>query len=126
MEEDHGVDEQGKEEVDEHTTDHDQQPLPGGLCAELPRLFWLFHLFRIETLVDHTGNLTVTTERQPTHTVLRVAVLRFELKQTSVPFPDAGVEEQIELIYADAKQLGEEEMATLMEQHQQADGQHKL
>ena len=88
MEEYHGVDEQGQEKVDKHTANHDQQSLPSGFRTEFPRLFWLFHLFGIEALVDHAGYLTVATEGQPTYTVLRVAVLGLELKQTTIPLPD--------------------------------------
>jgi hypothetical protein len=57
---------------------------------------------------------------------LRVAVLGLELKEATVPFPDAGVEKEVELVYTYTNELGKEEMATLVEQHQQADGQHKL
>ena len=60
MEEDHGVDEQGEEEIDKHTANHDQQTLPGGFRTELPRLFGLFHLLGIKTLVNHTGYFTVS------------------------------------------------------------------
>ena len=126
MEEDHRVDEQGQEEVHEHATDHNQQSLPGGLRTELPRLLRLFHLFGVETLVDHTSYLTIAAQWQPTHAVLCVATLGFPFEQAAVPFPDAGVEEQVELVDAHPEEFGEEEVAALMEQHQQAYGQHEL
>ena len=100
VEQHHGVDEQGQQEIHQHTTDHDQQSLPCGLCAELPWLLGLFHLLGVETLIDHSGNLTVTTQRQPSHTILRVAVLWLELKDTSIPFANAEIKEHIEFLYA--------------------------
>ena len=126
MEEDHRIDEQRQEEIHQHTADHDQQTLPGRFGTELPRLFGLFHLFGIEALVDHTGNLTIAAEGQPTHAILRVTALGLKLKQAAVPLPDGGVEEQVELIYAYAEQFGEEEVSALMQQYQQANGQHEL
>ena len=126
VEQNHRVDKEGQQEVDQHTANHHQQALPGRFAAELPRLCGLFHLFGIKTLINHTGNLTVTTQWQPTHTILGGAILGLEFKQTAVPLPDGGVEKEIELLNADAKELGKEEVATLVEQHQQADGQHEL
>ena len=126
MEENHRIDEQGQQEVDEHTADHDQQALPGRLRTELPGLLGLFHLLGVETLVNHTGNLTVAAQRKPAHTVLRVAVLGLELKQAAVPFPYAGVEEEIEFVDAYTKEFGEEEVAALVEQHQKSDCKHEL
>ena len=60
VEENHRIDEERQHEVDQHTTYHDEQSLPGWLGAELPGLLGLFHLLGIETLVDHTRNLAVT------------------------------------------------------------------
>ena len=77
-------------------------------------------------LVYHTGNLTVSAQRKPAHAILRVAALGLELKQAAVPLPDGGVEEQVEFVNTYAKELGEEEVAALVEQNQQADGQHEL
>jgi hypothetical protein len=57
---------------------------------------------------------------------LGITILGFKLKDTTVPFPNAGVEEEVELIYTYAKEFGKEEVAALMEQHQQANGQHEL
>src|SRR5574344_852634 len=63
IEENHGVDKQRKEEVDQHTAYHDQQSLPCRFASELPRLCGLLHLVGIEALVDHTGNLAITAKR---------------------------------------------------------------
>jgi hypothetical protein len=57
---------------------------------------------------------------------LGITVLGLKLKDTAVPFPNAGIEEKVELVYTYTKELGEKEVATLMEQHQQANGQHEL
>ena len=59
IEQNHRVDEQCQQEVDQHATNHNQQALPGWLRAELPRLFGLFHLLGIEALVNHARYLAV-------------------------------------------------------------------
>ena len=115
MEENHGIDEEREEEIDEYTANHNQQALPSGFRTELPGLFWLFHLFGVETLVDHTGYLTVAAQRQPAHTVLCITILGFPFEETTIPFPDGGVEEEVELIDLHAKELGKEEVPSLME-----------
>ena len=61
VEKHHGVDEERQEEVHEYTTNHDQQSLPRRFATELPGLYGLFHLFYIETLIDHSCNLTITS-----------------------------------------------------------------
>ena len=120
-EQDLGVDEQRQQEVDQHTANHYQQSLPCGFGTEFPRLFGLFHLFRVETLVNHTGYLAVATEGNPADTVFRITLLGFELKQTELP-----VEENIKLIYSYAEEFGKEEMATLVEEYQDGQGQNQL
>ena len=104
-EEDHRVDEQGQEEVDEHAANHDEQSLPGRLRAELPGLFGLLHLLGVEALVDHAGNLAVAAQRQPAHAVLGVAFLRFETEQLAPPLTDGDVEEEVELLDPYAEEL---------------------
>ena len=116
MEKDHRVDKQSQQEIDEHTTNHDQQSLPSGFRTEFPRLFGLLHLLGIETLVDHTCNLTIAAQRQPAYTILGIAVFGLPFEETAVPFPDARVEKQIELLDAHAEKLRKEEMAPFMEQ----------
>ena len=69
MEHHHGIDEKSQDEIDQHTTYHDEETLPGRFATELIRLFRLLHLFGIETLVDHTRNLTIATQWQPAHSV---------------------------------------------------------
>jgi hypothetical protein len=121
MEQNHRVYEQCQQEVDQHTANHDEQTLPRRLGTEFPWLLGLFHLFRIETLVNHTGYLTVTTQGNPADTVFRIAFLGFELKQTELP-----VEENIELLDPYTEELGKEEVTTLMQKHQYREGQYQL
>ena len=126
MEHDHGVDEQCQHKVDRHTSYHDDEPLPRRLGAELPRLRVTLHLLGIHALVDHTGDLAIATERQPTHAVLRLAVLGLETKEFAAPLANGDVEENKELLHPDAKELGCQRMSALVEQYQQRDGQNEL
>ena len=82
-------------------------------------MFGLFHLFRVERLVNHAGNLAIAAQWQPAHTVLRVAVFRFELEEGAVPLADADVEEHVELLDAHAEEFREKEVATLVQEHKQ-------
>ena len=120
-EEDLRIDEQGEEEIDQYATNHDEQSLPAGLGTELVILDGLFHLFGIETLVNHARYLAIAAEGNPADAVLGVAILGFELEKTELP-----VEEKVELLDAYSEEFGEEKVAALMEQYQEADGQHEL
>ena len=62
-EENHGVDEQGEQEIEQYAAHHDEQSLPCGLGAKLPWLHGLFHLFGIHRLVYHTSNFNVSAQR---------------------------------------------------------------
>ena len=78
LEENHGVDEEGEDEVETYTANHDEHTLPSGLGAELPRLGILLELLHIEALIDHTSNLDIATEGEPTHNILGLATLGLE------------------------------------------------
>ena len=108
-EENHGVDEECEQEIEQYAANHHEKPLPSGLSAELPRLCGLFHLLRVEALVYHARYLAVSAEWQPAHTIGCVAVLWLELEQM-----EPGVEEKEEFLYSYAKKLGKKEVASLM------------
>ena len=121
VEQNHAVDEERQQEVDQHAANHDEQSLPGGLGAKLPRLCRFLHLLRVEALVNHARYLAVAAQRNPADAVLRVAALGLELEQAELV-----VKEDIELLHPDAKELGEEEVASLVEEYQQRQRQYKL
>ena len=125
-EEYHGIDEQGQQEVDQHTANHDEQTLPGRFGSELPRLGRLLHLLGVEALVNHAAYLAIAAKGQPSYAILSIAVLGLELKEASSPFSHGNIEEKIEFLYAYSKKFGEEKMATLVQQHEQGDGQYEL
>jgi hypothetical protein len=81
----------------------------------------LFHLFCVETLVNHTGYLAVAAQGNPADTVLSIALLGLELKQAELP-----VEENIKLIDPYSKELGKEKVATFVEEYQYGEGQNQL
>ena len=153
MEEDHGVDEQGEEEVDEHTANHDEQALPGGFCAELPGVC----LFRqlLVGFVDHTVDGAVATKGQPAEAVLRTYVFLYlrlcgltlvvfffhflggnllgrQFQQSAHPGVigtedvELGIEEQIELGDAHLEEFCKREVPQFVEQNKQADSQQEL
>ena len=121
VEENHRVDEQCQQEVDQHAANHNQQSLPGGFGAELPRLGRTLHLFGIEALINHACYLTVASQGNPPNAILRIAVLGLELKEAELI-----VEEEIELLDPYAKEFGEEEMATLVQQNKYRERQYQL
>ena len=130
-EENHGVDEQRQEEVDEDAADHDEEALPYGFGAELIGLYGLLHLFGVQTLVNHAGNLDIAAEWNPSDAVLGLVGchLREEaceplvLGGEEMEFP---VEEHEELLDADAEELGEEEMSALVEYDEEGEAEEEL
>ena len=113
MEKNHGIDEERQQKVDQHTTYHDQHSLPGRFASELVWLHRLLELLGIETLIYHTRNLAVSTQWQPSQTISGIRVLWLELEEV-----EPWIEEQIKLLHSYAKELGEEKVSALMEQHQ--------
>ena len=55
------IEEERYDEVDQHAAQHDQQALPSGFGAKLPRLHGLFHLLRVHRLVNHARNLHIAS-----------------------------------------------------------------
>ena len=77
---DHGINKQSQQEVEHHARYHNHQTLSGRLGAELVRLGRLGHRLLVHTLVDHTGDLTISSQRKPAYTVFRVTVFRLVLE----------------------------------------------
>ena len=123
---DHRIDEECQKEVDQHAANHDKETLPGRFGAKLPRLRRLFHLFLVHAFIYHACYLAVAAQREPSYAVGGVALLGLEAEQAAVPLAHTGVEEEIEFIHADAEQLCEEEVAALVQEHQQRDGHDEL
>ena len=90
----HGVNHQGRDEIHKHAANHDKQPLPRRLGAELPRFYRLLHLFRVHRLVNHARDFHIAAEGQPAEGVGRVALLGLELKER-----EPRVEEEAEFFY---------------------------
>ena len=78
-------------------------------------------------LVNHAVNLDVAAQREPTNAVLRLANLLFQ--QCKIQHARHGkqeVEEDIELIDPNFKELGEGKMAEFVQANEDRKGQHKL
>jgi len=71
-EKDHGEEEHSSHEIDEDTTDDDTETLPCVLGTELPRLWFGRKLGSGFDLIDHAGDSTIATERNPTESPLGV------------------------------------------------------
>ena len=65
------VDDESQHHIHKHARHHDNEALPSGLRAELPRLRGLLHRRLVHRLVNHAGNLVVATEREPPNAVFR-------------------------------------------------------
>ena len=44
---DAGIDDDGEDEIEQHTAEHDEESLVGGFGAEFPRLWFLLHLLGV-------------------------------------------------------------------------------
>ena len=98
-----------EDEIVQHATRHHQQSLPSRMTSELPLLRLFFHTFQVHGLVDHSGNLTVSSERKPTDTELRFSLLEFQQGLS------ADVEKEIELFYPDVEEFGKKEVTGLVD-----------
>ena len=117
MEEYHRVDEECEEEVDQHAANHDKQPLPSGLGAKLPRFGGLLHLLGIKTLVYHSRYLAVSSQGQPAHAILGIALARLETEQFSGPFADVHIENDKEFLHPYTEEFGEKHVASLVKEY---------
>ena len=100
IEQNHRVNEQSEQEINQYAARHYQQTLPRWLATKLPRLYRLFHLFSVEALVYHTCDLAITAQRQPAYAVNGIASFRFELEKM-----EPWIEEKIKLVDPDAEEL---------------------
>ncbi len=118
----HAVDREAEQHVHRNTAHHHDQALPHGLGAELPRLRRLGHallLLLVHALVDHATDLHVAAEGQGTDAIDRVADLLLEERIRRV-------EEEEELLHAHAEELGGQEVAELVQGHQNGQAQQQL
>ena len=114
----HGIDKKSQEKVDGYATNHDEQALPCGFRAKLPRFGWLFHLFGIETLVYHTRYLTIAAQRKPSHSIGSVAMFGFETEQMALPLADADIEKDKELFNSYTEEFGKKHVSAFVQEDQ--------
>ena len=74
----HGINHKCKQNVYGNSSDHDDQSLPSWFAPELPRLSWLFHLLFVHALINHTRDLHVSTQWQPSDAIHRIAYFLFD------------------------------------------------
>ena len=114
------VGEDGKDEIVDHAAGHHQQALPGRVRAELPGLGLLLQLLEVQRLVDHAGDLAVAAEGQPADAELRAAPVPARERLA------AQVEEEVELLHADAECARPQEMTELMDDDEYGKGEDDL
>ena len=120
-EENHGVDEEGHDKVDEDAREHDDKALPGGMRAKLPRLRGTLHLVGIHRLVYHAGYLHIAAQRQPAEGIGGLAVLGFELEER-----EPGIEEETELLYSHLEDLCGQKVSSLMQYDENGETEYQL
>ena len=124
----HGVNEEGHQEIDQHTAHHDEQTLPSRLVFEelVGRHFgfFAFHRIGIGAFVDHAGDFHVTAEGQPTDGEFRAAPCAEGQRHALTAFPE--VEEKTKAVHANAEKLREKEVAPLVKDDEQRDAEHQL
>ena len=135
MPEKHGEDDQCAYEIDEYTAQDDEHTLPSRFGAKFPLLGFRCQIFGGVRLIDHTGDGTIPSQREPSKSPLRtfrmfgpfvlfVLILGKELK---MPFTivflhlDEGeprIEEQVEFLHAHVEYLSEHKMPQLVNEHE--------
>jgi len=116
-----GVDYYGEDEVVEHAAGHDQQPLPCGFRAELPGFGFGGELLGVHRFVDHSCNLHVAAERQPSDAPFGLALLGLPFSQR-----EPWVEEDIEFLDADFEDARPHEVAELVDDDQERERANQL
>ena len=129
---DAGEEDDGAQEIEQHTPRHHQQALPGRMGAELPRLRVPLEALEIHRLVHHPGNLAISAQREPADAVFRLGGRHFR-EEAGEPFLlgteelDAlDVEEEEKLLDPYAEDLGESEMTQFVQDYQHGQGQDHL
>ena len=124
----HRIDEEGDEEVDQHTAHHHEETLPSGLVLkELvggKRCFFFRYGFCVGAFVDHTRDVHVATEGQPSDGEVCAAPFAEGKGLTLFAFPE--VEEKAETVDANTKEFGEEEVSAFVENHEERDTKNEL
>ncbi len=67
----------------------------------------------VHTLVDHTGDLTISSQRKPAYTVFRVTVFRLKLENR-----EPRVKEKVKFLHPNLKDTGKDKMSEFVDQHQ--------
>ncbi len=89
--------------------------LPCWFRTKLPWLCGSIHLFLVHALIDHTGDLHITTKGEPTHTVFGIALLVFDQRKVEdVREGKKKIEKQVELFHLDLEHAGRDEVTPLM------------
>ena len=128
------VDDDGREEVDEHAANDDEETLPGRFRAELPRVYFAAQVAGFGGLIDHAVDGAVAAEGQPAESPLSgfgmigpfLGGLSGEEAEVHLPVeafhPDqreTRVEEDVELVHASLEDFREGEMPELVGDHEE-------
>ena len=118
-ERDAAIDEKCQDYIHRYTCRKHQEALPSRLGAVLPRLWLACKLFLVHTLVDHTRNLAVAAQWQPSEAIFGLAPLL-------LPEREAPIEEYVELFDSNFEDTSNDEMSELVNSHQQCEAHKKL
>ena len=113
------VDRDGQQNVHHHAGDHHQKALPGGLGPELPGLHLALLVLLVHRLVDHARDLDVAAQRQPAQSVFGVPAAELEEREPRV-------EEDVELLDADAEDARHDEVSQLVDTHEDREAEEEL
>jgi hypothetical protein len=108
--EDACVDNQGCNEVDEYTANHNEEALPSRFRTKLVGLHGLLHLLGVHGFVNHPCNLHITAEGKPPEVVICTFVRKeFE--------GEPGVKEEAEFLYTNLKKACEKEVPSFVKRN---------
>ena len=127
------VSDDGEDEIVQDASGHHQEPLPGLLGAELPGLGLLLEALQVHRLVHHSANLAIASQRQPADAVLGLGLRRLGEKFLEPlallgreKFHAARIEKQEELVHPYPENLCKSEVAELVDDDEQREGQDHL
>ena len=115
------IDDEGKQDIEDHSPCHDHQTSEGLLAPELVGLRFTLDRIGVERFVDHASDLAVAPEGKPTYTVGRTTTLACPLEEG-----EPGVEEEVELLYTCSEEASHRVVPELMDEDEDGEGEEKL
>ena len=130
-EHDSTIDKPCSKQIHQYAARHHEEAFPYLLRAELPGLGRLLQLLRVHAFVHHACYLYVSSQGDPSYSILRLIVFEVR-KQTSKPSVsgaeqmEIGIIEEVETCHLDVEQFREAKVPQFVKYNQEREAQDEL